>query len=109
MFVMHLKVRLDHPVMAVQALALEQESVRPGAPVCPFVQVAFGAADHLVNKRDAPGKPDAPGPGVEFQKLPVRQAGHYHGLLLGYVGLHGDSAGWKGKPKCEPGKIFLTG
>jgi hypothetical protein len=77
--------------------------------LCSFVQVALGAADRLVDKRDAPGKPDAPRPGMEFEKLPVRQAGYYHHLFLGYIGLHGDSVGWKGKTKYEPGKVFPTG
>ena len=75
---MHLQVRLDHPVMAIRALALEQEGVRPRPPLFPFVQVAFGAADGFVDQRDAAGQPDAPGPGVEFQKLAIRQAGHQH-------------------------------
>ena len=107
MFAVHLQVRLNHPMLAVQAQALEQKSVRPRAPVRTFVQVALGAADRLVNQRDTPGKPDAPGPGVEFEKLPVRQTGHYHHLRLNCGRLHGNSAAWEGRTQDRAGKVFL--
>ena len=71
-FAVHLQVGFDDPVMAIRALALEQKRVRPRVPVLALIQVALGTADGSIHERDTAGKSNAPGPGVEFQKLPIR-------------------------------------
>jgi len=68
------QIGLDHPMMAVEPLALEQERVRPRAPQFLLVQVALRAANGLVNEGDAARKADAPRSGVTLQKLTVRDA-----------------------------------
>ena len=46
-------------------------------------------------------------PGVEFEKLPVRQTGHYYHLRLNCGRLHGNSAAWEGRTQDRAGKVFL--
>ena len=66
--------------------------------------MALGAADRLVDERDAAGKADAPGPGVEFQELPIRQAGHHYRLRLSCGRLHFAA----GDPRASEGIGWIT-
>ena len=107
MLAVNLQVGFDHPMMAVGALALEQERVRPRAPLRALVQVALRAANRLVNERDAAGQADAPGPGVKFEELAVRQANYPYRLRLSCGRFHGNSAIREIRMPDRGGKVFL--
>jgi hypothetical protein len=78
-------------MVAVEAQALEKECVGPRAPSLALIQVALGAANRPVDERDAARQANASGPGVEFQELAIRQAGHDYRLILSCGRLHGNS------------------
>lgn len=75
MLSMDLQVGFDDPVVAIDALALEQEGVGPGTPGFVAVQVALSTADGFVDQGEAAAKADAAGLGVAFQEFLVGEPG----------------------------------
>jgi hypothetical protein len=75
MLSVELQVRLDDPVVSIDALTLEQKNVGPGSPGLLRVQMPLRAADSFINQRHSTAKADTPGLCVSFQEFLVGQPG----------------------------------
>jgi hypothetical protein len=56
--------------------------VRPNTPIFFFIEVAFGAADGLIDEGESAGETDTSGAGVEFQEFLVGKIREADGFVL---------------------------